>query len=445
MNEGEDYIGRDEVIDKIAYLVNSLGNGEHFCLALDGEWGSGKTFIMNRLNEKFSKNEENLVVYYDAWKNNFYHDPLIAILYCILDGLKDYVNKNHSIGKAVKEFSKAILKSMKEIGGVPGIIAGFVETIGKLIENLRSTLEDNVMLKDYVSYQTLLKNTKQCLNNLTSHTITEGKTTKLIILVDELDRCLPDEQLTVLERLHHLFDVNNCAVIIAVNKNAVIKTFEKHYGGDGKEYLRKFFDHTFSIEAKADILLSNAIKEFINDLDNKYNKKPHTKEEIHIIVDAVVKECCRLMKANKCYDARTVKRMINRFEKIFDVSSFDSLVYIGYAYLLLFYKKFDMKMYSALRDGNYDGEYKFFDFGEISAYSFPYYDSSALSKSFPVFRNKVANEFLLTFNLFLFRKDDEKRQWLMSACTKAISINYDFDIAEQALQKICQSVDRFGD
>lgn len=445
MNEGEDYIGRNEVIDKIAYLVNSLENGEHFCLALDGEWGSGKTFIMNKLNEEFFKNKENLVVYYDAWKNNFYHDPLIAILYCILDGLKDYVNKNQNIGKTVKEFSEAILNKMKDIGGVLGIIAGFVETIRTMIKNLRSTIKDNVRFKEYVSYQTLLENTKQCLNNLTSHTITEGKTTKLIILVDELDRCLPDEQLTVLERLHHLFDVNKCAVIIAVNKGAVINTFEKHYGGDGKEYLRKFFDHTFSIEAKADILLSNAIKEFINDLDNKYSKKPHTKEEIHIIVDAVVKECCDLMKTNKCYDARTIKRMIERFEKIFDVSSFGSLVYIGYAYLLLFYKKFDMKMYSALRDGNYKGGYKFFNIKDIQVHTFSYYETSAFIKSFPVFKNKVSNEFLLTFNLFLFRKDNEKKQWLMSKCTEALSINYNFDIAEQALQKICQSVDHFGD
>lgn len=83
----EDKIGRQDIVDKISSLVDNLQEDEHFCLALNGEWGSGKSYVMDMLREKFAEREEYIVVNYDAWKNNFYSDPLIAILYCILDSI----------------------------------------------------------------------------------------------------------------------------------------------------------------------------------------------------------------------------------------------------------------------------------------------------------------------------------------------------------------------
>ena len=81
----KDKIGRQPLVDKIKYLIDTLPQDEHFCLALDGEWGSGKTFVMGMLqNELESHSDEYIVINYDAWKNNFYPDPLIAILYCVL-------------------------------------------------------------------------------------------------------------------------------------------------------------------------------------------------------------------------------------------------------------------------------------------------------------------------------------------------------------------------
>lgn len=82
--ELQDKIGRQPLVDKIKYLIDTLPQDEHFCLALDGEWGSGKTFVMGMLRESLKEHSEYIVINYDAWKNNFYSDPLIAILYCLL-------------------------------------------------------------------------------------------------------------------------------------------------------------------------------------------------------------------------------------------------------------------------------------------------------------------------------------------------------------------------
>ena len=79
--------------------------------------------------------------------------------------------------------------------------------------------------------------------------------------MDEIDRCLPDEQLKILERLHHLFDVKNCVVICAVNKKSIIKNFKTTYGGNGEEYLRKFFDYNVRLGTKGDLYLSYLLQD----------------------------------------------------------------------------------------------------------------------------------------------------------------------------------------
>lgn len=85
----------------------------------------------------------------------------------------------------------------------------------------------------------------------------------MVVLVDEIDRCLPNDQLKILERLHHLFDVKNCAVIVAMNHSCIAKTVKTLYGTDGNEYLRKFFDFVFKLDTSAEVYLNNLFDGFI--------------------------------------------------------------------------------------------------------------------------------------------------------------------------------------
>ena len=80
-----DLIGRQKFVDKIKKLVEISSLNKSWSIAINGSWGSGKTFVMNMLEKDLKEDSENIVIYYDAWSNDFYEDPLIAILYNILD------------------------------------------------------------------------------------------------------------------------------------------------------------------------------------------------------------------------------------------------------------------------------------------------------------------------------------------------------------------------
>ena len=263
--EIKDLIGRDEVVDRIFSLVKNLKKGKNFCLALDGEWGSGKTFVMKMLEQKFSKPRGYVVVKYDAWANNFYGDPLIAILSCVLDGVDEklYLVEEYGkkIGKAVKLAAKRAAKCSRVLGTLQEVYSGVKEAIATFHNPI-----DTDKLEDFKSYQKLLRDTKAILNKITEIEEYRSKQTKLIILVDEIDRCLPDEQLRILERVHHLFDVKNCAVICAINKKSIIENFKTTYGGNGEEYLRKFFDFNFYLDMSAEGYMQKLLEEFSENL-----------------------------------------------------------------------------------------------------------------------------------------------------------------------------------
>lgn len=269
----DDKIGREEIVNKISSLVDNLQQDKYFCLALNGEWGSGKTYVMGMLQEKFKEHSEYIVINYNAWENNFYSDPLIAILYCLLDGIKDYsdtvleVKKKlqKSTKKTFKVWAEDMIEALKDLGGKYAAIAGAVQGIINIITTSGKLIKHE-QLKDFISYRTLLEEVKTQLNDIVTTEMFVGKQTKLVVMVDEIDRCLPDEQLIVLERLHHMFEIKNCVVIVAMNQNCVVKTVNTIYGIDGYEYLRKFFHFTFKLDTSASEYLKNLFDGFTESL-----------------------------------------------------------------------------------------------------------------------------------------------------------------------------------
>ena len=273
----QDKINRKEIVDKICWLVDNLQKDQHFCLALNGEWGSGKSFVLEYIAEELHKHEEYIIVKYDAWKNSFYQDPLIAILYCIVDSVKEYFYYVDTTEKKFKKVAKFLKNSLQQfLNKVMGKVTESpdIETkriaigyyvVKKVAEIIKAVSANQILnhekLSDFKSYQDLLKQAQDLLNEIADYEMYEKKRTKLIVLVDEIDRCLPDEQLKVLERLHHLFEVNNCVVICALNRDTIIKSFKHLYNNDGTIYLQKFFKYNFNIQTNSETYLMNAFNE----------------------------------------------------------------------------------------------------------------------------------------------------------------------------------------
>lgn len=267
----EDKIGRQELVNKICGLVESLNEDSNFCLSINGAWGSGKSFVLDMIEDKLSQSPEYIIVKYDAWENSFYPDPLIAMQSCVIEGLGNKLSKMRGYFKAAaecgKKKGKELVDKLCDAGGKIGVVATVIKNIAEIVADFKNVTVVNdtkdSQLETYKSYKMLLQEFAALLNKLTKRVFVAKKQTKIIVLVDEIDRCLPNDQLKILERLHHLFDVKNCAVIVAMNHSCIAKTVKTLYGTDGNEYLRKFFDFVFKLDTSAEVYLNNLFDGFI--------------------------------------------------------------------------------------------------------------------------------------------------------------------------------------
>lgn len=327
----QDKIGRQDIVDKICGLVDSLQKDQNFCLSINGAWGSGKSFVLKMIEETLSKKQEYVIVKYDAWANSFYADPLIAILSCIIDGVDNKLYLVEQYDKKIKNAAKTTEATLAKISSKIKTLKEVVNGIIAIIKNFHNPIDTEVT-SAFKSYQTLLKETKEVLNEITQKGEYREKQTKLIILVDEIDRCLPDEQLKILERMHHLFDIKNCAVICAINKDCISKSFNRIYDCDGNEYLRKFFDFNYKLDMGHLLFLKSLL---VNDLLTKISKL--CKVEIPIypvnldIIDKNVFLICYNMitdfldKQNKEIDNRRVNSYYFSILNVIEKFGYDNL------------------------------------------------------------------------------------------------------------------------
>ena len=132
----QDKIGRKEIVDRICLLVDNLQKDQHFCLALDGDWGSGKSFVLDMVEEKLEQHKEYVIIKYDAWANSFYSDPLIAILSCLIDGIQEKLKEIKGYNKAIKEIAKEkgvnLLEELSQKTGKLGTVASIIKSYAML-------------------------------------------------------------------------------------------------------------------------------------------------------------------------------------------------------------------------------------------------------------------------------------------------------------------------
>lgn len=391
----QDKIGREEIVDKICGLVGSLKKDKNFCLAINGAWGSGKSFVLGLIEEKLSKKQEYIIIKYDAWENTFYSDPLIAILSCVIDGIEEKLYLVERTEEKVKKAAKTGVNTLAKLSTKIEKLKAVIEGIKTIIRDFHNPI-DTAALGDFKSYQKLLKATKEILNEITQAGEYREKQTKLVILVDEIDRCLPDEQLKILERLHHLFDVKNCAVILTMNQICVAETVKTIYGIDGYEYLRKFFNFTFRLDTSANEYLKNLLEE---EYIKSFEKIQVPASDVETPVKLAYQ--CLLYGSEKALDKADNRELTRYFECVTNVCNdfgWQKLnpQYVFFVLLALYIRKIISPTFlnadEIVANQNRSSEtYKNLSSDE-KQYAMPYYDY--LEKFLGVDRNNPPEEFI---------------------------------------------------
>ena len=231
-----DALGRKAFAKPLTNLVNSAGDAP-FCIAVDGEWGSGKTFLLKRWCTEFSK-QGNKAVYFNAWEDDFHTDPLTVIIGQLWNDLEE--GKMKDIGNLLKENWWNTVKEATSNLSYSGVKLGDFRTPA------RKTMEE--YLKGRRSVDVLQKQLQKLAK------VTNKKTEKpLVFVVDDLDRCRPTFAIELLERAKHIVGVPGIVFVFGINQKELEKSIKSVYGEiDATDYLHRFFNVNMTLpKAKA--------------------------------------------------------------------------------------------------------------------------------------------------------------------------------------------------
>lgn len=242
-----------------ASLLNFVKNETNpITIAIDGKWGTGKTFFLNRWKASLEK-EGATAVFINVWEDDFIDNPMLTILGQLNKKIND-CDKAAKFPEVVSKVKNKLPKLFVD-GGLRLLSA---VTYGALPDNKEAYCSVERKAVDTYADRLAQKNTfKEELAQF-AQAVYEETNGPLIFIIDELDRCRPTYSIEFLERVKHFFDVPHVVFVMGVDLNNLKKSICSVYGDiEIDDYLRRFFDFEFRLpELPADIYFDVLAKRY---------------------------------------------------------------------------------------------------------------------------------------------------------------------------------------
>lgn len=291
--------------DYLTKTINELIINENLTpssIGIYGDWGCGKSSLMNMVESSFKEDKTILCINFNGWLFEGYEDAKSALLGTILDK----ISEKKQLSKKAKGYLKSLLSKTNLIKiagktakyGLDFLLTGGIGTIASLTldefkKKLGSTLPDNITKDDITSTLNEIFSSDRIRKDIKTFQsdfeglLEETKLKRVVVLIDELDRCTPDTILDTLEALRLFLFSKGMAFIIGADERQIqyaVKTKYPDIKGNqidiSKEYLEKLIQYPIRIPQ----LNSNQVQQYITCLllENELSKEENN--EIKSIV-----------------------------------------------------------------------------------------------------------------------------------------------------------------
>ena len=229
----DDQLGRKEIAE---HFKNVLLNTDLNVFSVVAPWGCGKTYFIQNLIKTMEEDSVNIL--YNAWESDFYDSPLIPLLVELLNTIESCCEKTE-LEKDIKSVKDVIKNICSKTSFQAGINVGFVNCSADFDPNKKMIESEYIELKKLIQdFRSKLKSIQERLDK------------KIIIFIDELDRCNPMYTIKTLEVIKHFFGIENVVFVLAVDKSQIENSVRTIFGvnqGAENGYLRKFIDVEFEL------------------------------------------------------------------------------------------------------------------------------------------------------------------------------------------------------
>ncbi|MFM8608309.1 MAG: P-loop NTPase fold protein, partial [Hyphomicrobiales bacterium] len=235
------------IIDRSASIKGLLTTFDNsrgpLSIRLNAAYETGKTTFLDQL-QKTADKDKFIIIYYNAWEEEISLDARSSLCLKLLSEIQN-LNTEENFQSSILKYQKAILPFIASAG--TAVISRVIFRDHEALENIINAVKPEQEIRKLMDekFAELQQNSstidavKSSLKSLLD--ILSGK--KIILLIDELDRCRPDFAMEVLETVKHFFSIEKVFALVGVDENILHSIIKKRYGDtiDCEGYLLRHF------------------------------------------------------------------------------------------------------------------------------------------------------------------------------------------------------------
>ena len=235
---------------KLSNTVTSLIKDDRLSpltIGIHGDWGAGKTSMVKFVETELKQDKKVLCLTFNGWLFEGYSDAKSVMMESIIIGLKESRPRNQKVKDAAVNLIRKVnwLKTVKRLGGLaltmttgipdPTLISEVLAKVKGGAEQLNIGEDEVSSLENYLKDKLLPENSDPLSKAIEGFRedfeklIKLSKFERVVILVDDLDRCLPDTAIQTLEAIRLFLFVPKTAFILAVDEAMIEYAVYKHF------------------------------------------------------------------------------------------------------------------------------------------------------------------------------------------------------------------------
>lgn len=244
-----DLLYYDAIAKTVVGYIDGSGD-KPISIGVHGDWGAGKSSVLKMVEVQFTPREDVLCLWFNGWQLEGFDDAKAALIETIVVELRD----RRSGFEKVKELATDVLKSLDylklaktavKVGGTfvtgvphPGLIGDAVGVLksaatllngdGEKGEVAKSIAESTGLLEQAKSGKKVPEEMKE-FREAFKALLDAAKIKRLVVLIDDLDRCLPETVIATLEAIRLFLFAEKTAFVIGADEQMVEYSVKRHF------------------------------------------------------------------------------------------------------------------------------------------------------------------------------------------------------------------------
>jgi len=295
-----------------------------FAIGVFGGWGSGKTTLMRAIEERLDKNVA-VPVRFTAWRYEKEEHLIVPLLDTVREALIAWSEERPDEARLARETAATVGRVMKSIVaglslkvGVPGAI-DFSFDANRALTASRDLRREAIEARVPRSfYHASFKALESAFETFIEH----PPRRRIVVFVDDLDRCLPESALQVLESMKLFFDLEGFVFVVGLDEEAIKYIVASKFKRDeaaapeaagaplaaqvtGEDYVKKIFQLPYALAPVA----FEQLDEFLEVAYEEAGLTPEQRREL----GGTVRPHLRFVVRETSVNPREIKRYINSY------------------------------------------------------------------------------------------------------------------------------------